>query len=129
MPSLFVIENRLYQPEGTNRVDYIPQAMKSLERVPAPENYNSAVYCPPMLELSGGLAGIMKVHEALFTWDVAKRILIMSQLGAEVKFDDDEAIDPTFPSLDLDFAKPTVGRRREVVHRTTIRGFRDGCRR
>ncbi|KAF8502800.1 hypothetical protein F5888DRAFT_1118232 [Russula emetica] len=52
LPSQFIIQNHWYDPSGTDRVDYIPEAMKSRgkwERYPESEIYDheNAGYWPP----------------------------------------------------------------------------------
>ena len=67
-PSLFIIENHWYDPMGTNRVDYIPEAMKrrgNLDRHPGPDNYDRGTeYWPPLepTELSSSLTEAMRLH-------------------------------------------------------------------
>ena len=68
--SLFIIENNWYNPEGTTRVDYIPEAMKrrgNLECHPGPHNYDdNTEYWPPLepTELSRSLADNMLSRES-----------------------------------------------------------------
>jgi len=98
-PSLFVIENHWYDPTGTNRVDYIPEAMRrrgNLERHPGPENYDgSAEYWPPLepSELSLQLAAALPEDHFVLDWSAAKNVLTSSDLGDEVNFDDDRVIE------------------------------------
>jgi hypothetical protein len=92
-PSLFVIENHWYDPAGTNRVNYIPEAMKirgNLERHPGPENYDgSAEYWPPIepTELSRQLAAALPEDSHIMDWSTAKNVL-MSNLANEVQLND-----------------------------------------
>jgi len=97
-PSLFVIENHWYDPEGTNRVDYIPEAMKrrgNLERSPGPEHYDGRVkYWPPFepSELSNRLAAARP--EGRMDWVTAQNILINStDLVGYVNIDDDQVVE------------------------------------
>ncbi|KAI9439114.1 hypothetical protein H4582DRAFT_1813373 [Lactarius indigo] len=142
-PSLFVIENDWYEPRGTIRVDYIPEAMKrrgKLERHPGPNNYDgSTKYWPPLesTELSRDLVETLRWHNSAMAWYVAKYVVESSDLDGEVNFDDDGTVEEllnahgfevlhTFRNvLDADFAKTIVSRLKEVVQRSSIRGFRD----
>ena len=62
-PSLFIIEDHWYDPEGTTRVDYIPEAMKmrgNLDDNAEPyDHFSSAEYWPTVepKELSRDLLG------------------------------------------------------------------------
>jgi hypothetical protein len=63
-PSLFVIKNHWYEYGGTNRVNYIPEAMKRrghLECIPSPEDFDIINYWPPLerTELSRSLSHAM----------------------------------------------------------------------
>jgi len=140
-PSLFVIKNHWYGPAGTNRVDYIPKAMKkrgNLERHPGPDN-GSTEYWPPLepTELSNRLTEATRWQSSAIAWYTAKNLVKSSRLGGKVDLDDDGATEKllnahgwevlhTFPAvLDTDFAKTIVGHLKEVVPRSSIRGFRD----
>ncbi|KAF8266934.1 hypothetical protein EI94DRAFT_1731800 [Lactarius quietus] len=148
IPSLFLIENHwyapLYGPEGTTRVDYIPEAMKrrgNLERHPGPDYYDgTAEYWPTVeaTELSGVLYEAMLERGSSLEWDNAKEVLVnCSDLIGDVNLDDDEVVEEllnahgwevlhTFPSiLGMDFTKIVVGHIRQVVTRSSIRGFKD----
>ncbi len=98
-PSLFVIENDWYEPRGTIRVDYIPEAMKrrgKLKRHPGPDNYDdSTEYWPPLepTKLSSSIAEIMLWHNSVIPWYAAKNIVKSSDLGGEMNLDDDGAIE------------------------------------
>ncbi|KAH9178702.1 hypothetical protein EDB89DRAFT_2063636 [Lactarius sanguifluus] len=143
MPSLFVIENHWYDPAGTNRVDYIPEAMKrrgNLERHPGPDNYDGgAEYWPPLepTGVSSRLAAALPEHHFVLDWNAAKNVLTSSDLGEEAGLDDDGAVEEllnvhgwevlhTFQSAKgMDFAKTVVNHLTEVAPRSSIRGFRD----
>ena len=93
-PSLFVIKNHWYEYGGTNRVNYIPEAMKRrghLERIPSPEDFDIVHYWPPLepTELSRSLSRAMPWDRSLMPWDTAKDVLKES-LG-EMNLDDDKA--------------------------------------
>ncbi|KAH9058115.1 hypothetical protein EDB87DRAFT_952861 [Lactarius vividus] len=141
-PSLFVIENDWYEPRGTIRVDYIPEAMKrrgKLEHHPGLDNYDgSTQYWPPLepTKLSSDLAETLRWQNAM-PWYIAKHIVKSSDLGKGVNPDDDGAVEDllnahgfevlhTFKNvLDADLAKTIVGHLKEAVQRSSIRGFRD----
>ncbi|KAH9051188.1 hypothetical protein EDB83DRAFT_2226273, partial [Lactarius deliciosus] len=143
-PSLFVIENDWYEPGGSIRVDYIPEAMKKLERHPGPGNYDgSTKYWPPLAptELSSDLAETLRWQNSAIAWYIAKHIVKSSDQGKGVNPDDDGEMEDllnahgfevlhTFqnvqlPSLHADFAKTIISHLKEVVQRSSIRGFRD----
>jgi hypothetical protein len=81
-PSLFIIENHWYNPGGTTRVNYIPEAMKrrgKLERHPGPHNYDgSTEHWPPLepTELSSGLADALLSQNFPMAWNTAKNVLV-----------------------------------------------------
>ncbi|KAH8991460.1 hypothetical protein EDB86DRAFT_1605981 [Lactarius hatsudake] len=142
-PSLFVIENDWYEPRGSIRVDYIPEVMKrrgKLERHPGPGNYDgSTKYWPPLepTELSSDLAETLRWQNSAIAWYIAKHIVKSSDQGKGVNPDDDGEMEDllnahgfevlhTFQNvLDADFAKTIVRHLKEVVQRSSIRGFRD----
>jgi hypothetical protein len=100
-PSLFVIKNQWYEPSGSTRVDYIPQAMK--------ERGNWGSYSPSQSQESGGYWRFVDpteiseqltnaLHEqhdspADLDWDTAKRVLGTSELDPEINLDDDKAVE------------------------------------
>jgi hypothetical protein len=98
-PSLFIVENHWYDPTSTNRVDYIPEAMKkrgNLEHLPGPEYYDSSVeYWPPLepTDLSDQLAAALPENHFVLEWDAAKNVLISHNLGDQVNFDDDSVVE------------------------------------
>ena len=98
-PSLFVIENHWYSPEGTTRVDYIPEAMKkrgNLERHPRPPNDNDETdYWPPLerTELSHSLGQARPLEKECIDWLTAKNIVKLSGLGEEANLDDDRVLE------------------------------------
>ena len=99
-PSLFIIENDWYDPKGTTRVDYIPEAMKrrgNLDRQPGPDNdHGSAEYWPTVepTDLSRDLAETMFLSGSSLDWDTAKNVLVTSsdRIG-DVNLDDDEVVE------------------------------------
>ena len=97
-PSLFVIKNHWYEYGGTNRVNYIPEAMKrrgNLERIPKPEDYNIINYWPPLepTELSKSLAHAMPEDRSVMPWDTAKDLLRESPHLGGVNLDDDKVVE------------------------------------
>ena len=98
-PSLFIIENRWYQYKGTNRVNYIPEAMKrrgNLERIPKPENYDLDDYWPPIepTELSRRLAAKLPSEFSTIDWRAVEEVLGNSiDLVGEVNLNDNEAVE------------------------------------
>ena len=82
-PSLFVIENRLYDPESTNRVDYIPQEMKGRGNWTEDEK----------TEISNLLHGRADQRSIVADWEPAKDALKASGLGPEVDLDDDAVVE------------------------------------
>jgi hypothetical protein len=99
-PSLFIIENDWYDPTGTIRVDYIPEAMKrrgNLDPQPGQDNqHDSAEYWPTVepTELSINLTETMFSHGSSLDWDTAKSVLVdASDLIGDVNLDDDEVVE------------------------------------
>ena len=95
-PSLFIIENHWYDPEGTTRVDYIPEAMKmrgNLSEHTGLDNYDAgAEYWPTMepTELSRDLL----LHGSSLDWNTAKDALVnLPGLTGDVNLDDDEVVE------------------------------------
>jgi hypothetical protein len=104
-PSLFVIENEWYEPSGSNRVDYIPQAMKergNWERYSPSQSQESGGYWPSVepTEISERLTNALRDPSAVLHWDIAKRILGTSELESEVDLDDDEAVEDVLNAND-----------------------------
>ena len=94
-PSLFVIKNQWYDPSGSNRVDYIPQAMKergNWERYSPSQSQETGGYWPFMVptDVSRRLAD---VDSGVLDWDVAKRVLLSSELEPEVDLEDDKVVE------------------------------------
>jgi hypothetical protein len=83
MPSLFVIENHLYDPDNTNRVDYIPQEMKSRGNwtQDTPTNISKLL--------------LERAYERSIVadWGTAKDALRDAELGPEVDLDDDAVVE------------------------------------
>ena len=95
-PSLFVIENRWYNPTNTTRVDYIPEMMKrrgKLERHPGPDNYHdSTEYWPPLEPTE--LSVFMRWRGSVMDWSTAMSVLEeYSDLVGDVNLDDDEVVE------------------------------------
>ncbi|KAI0003694.1 hypothetical protein BJV74DRAFT_876058 [Russula compacta] len=131
-PSQFVIQNEWYDPSGTNRVDYIPEAMKA-------RNRKTAGYWPleEPTNISIQLTSALPEGKSILDWDTAKSTLRASGLEPELDLDNDEVIEGvliangweilyTFQNvLGMDYAKTVVEPVKQVVHRSTIRGFKD----
>jgi len=87
IPSLFVIDNHWYEPEGTNRVDYIPEAMKrrgNLERWPPLE----------LSELSDKLVAALPEDHRRMDWTTVKNVLVNSaDLVGDVNINDDQVVE------------------------------------
>ncbi|KAH9980621.1 hypothetical protein BJV74DRAFT_887716 [Russula compacta] len=143
-PSLFVIENDWYDPTGTNRVDYIPQAMKrrgKWERYnhTESENQESVGYWPEEkpTTISKRLWRLVQGDNAIVDWNMAIGALRSSQLqlGRGIDLDDRVLEDVlnangwevlhTFSSKAWDFEKSIVRPLKQVVPRSSIRGFKD----
>src|SRR6267154_440654 len=94
-PSLFVIENQWYEPSGSIRADYIPQAMK--------ERGNWEPYSPSQSQETGGYwpfvvptnlsRRLANVSSGILDWDAAKRVLSSSELEPELNLDDDKVVE------------------------------------
>jgi hypothetical protein len=98
LPSLFVIENHWYDPQGVNRVDYIPPAMKKRGewiRYSNSESQEVGGYWSPMEQtnVSSRLASAMPEARAIMDWNTAKSILASAELGDEVNLEDDEVVE------------------------------------
>ncbi|KAI0308222.1 hypothetical protein B0F90DRAFT_1807467 [Multifurca ochricompacta] len=118
VPSLFVIENNWYDPLA---------------------NDGERGYWPPTepTDLSNRLAAAMPAGKSAMDWNTAKAIVLSSDLGVEVNIDDDTDIEGllntngwevlhTFQgAIGMDYAKTVVSPAKEVVYRSSIRGFRD----
>ena len=98
-PSQFLIENYWYDPMGTNRVDHIPQAMKTRgkwERYPESEVVGeTAGYWPPeeRTEISDLLGSAMSESNPILGWDNVKAVLMGSRLGQEMDLNDDNVVE------------------------------------
>ena len=88
-PSLFVIKNQWYEPSGSTRVDYIPQAMKergNWEPYSPSQSQETSGYWPFVVptdvsrRLGNGNSGILD-------WDTAKRVLLSFELSSEPEID------------------------------------------
>jgi hypothetical protein len=82
-PSLFVIENHWYDPESTNRVDYIPQEMKSRG------NWTEH----DQTEISKLLRESSDPRSMVADWEPAKDALRSSGLEPDVDLDDDAVVE------------------------------------
>jgi hypothetical protein len=97
-PSLYVIMNHWYEYGGTNRVNYIPEAMKkrgNLQHIPRPEDYDLNDYWPPSerTELSKNLGYAMPWDRSVMPWNVAKDVLSESPDLSGVNLDDDKVVE------------------------------------
>ena len=95
-PSLFVIENRWYDPSGSIRVDYIPQAMKqrgNWERYSPSQSQESGGYWPFVVPTNLSRRLVKVVNSGILDWDAAKRVLLSSELEPEVDLDDDKVVE------------------------------------
>ena len=98
-PSQFLIQNHWYDPTGTNRVDHIPQSMKTRgkwERYPEPEVVGeTAGYWPPeeQTDISDLLTSVIPDGKAVLGWDDVKAVLRESKLGQEIDLNDDNVVE------------------------------------
>jgi hypothetical protein len=98
-PSQFLIENHWYDPTGTNRVDHIPQAMKTRgkwERYLEPEVVGETTgYWPPeeQTDISDLLTSVMPEDKAILGWGDVKAVLSESRLGQEIDLDDNNVVE------------------------------------
>ena len=98
-PSQFLIENHWYDPREINRVDHIPQAMKTRgkwERYPEPEVVGeTAGYWPPeeQTDISDLLGSAMSENDPILGWDHVKAVLKESRLGQEMDLNDDNVVE------------------------------------
>ena len=98
-PSQFLIQNYWYDPTGTNRVDHIPQAMKTRgkwERYPEPEVIGeTAGYWPPeeQTDISDLLTSVIPDGKAVLGWDDVKAVLRDSKLRQEIDLNDDNVVE------------------------------------
>jgi hypothetical protein len=100
LPSQYIIQNQWYDPPETNRVDYIPQAMKSRgkwERYPESEIYDreNAGYWPPEgpTNISDLLTSALPEGRAFLDWGVVKSVLREFTLGLEERLNDDRIVE------------------------------------
>ena len=96
--SLFVIENKWYEPSGSNRVDFIPQAMRergNWESYSPSQSQESGGYWPSVepTEISERLTNTLHDVPPVLDWDTAKRILGTSELETEIDLEDDKAVE------------------------------------
>jgi hypothetical protein len=82
-PSLFVIENHWYDPENTNRVDYIPQEMKRRGNWTEDEQ----------TEISKLLRESADQRSVVADWEPAKDALKSFGFGPDVDLDDDSVVE------------------------------------
>ena len=90
LPSQYIIQNHWYDPSGTNRVDYIPEAMKSRgkwERYPESEidDHENAGYWPPEdpTDISDLLTRALPEGRAILDWSAVKGVLWEYTIGLE----------------------------------------------
>lgn len=100
LPSQHVIENQWYDPSGTNRVDYIPEAMKNRgkwERYPESEIYEheNAGYWPPSdpTGVSDLLTSALPEGKAFLEWGTVKHLLREYTVGLEEGIHDDRVVE------------------------------------
>jgi len=141
-PTQFVIENQWYDPHGVNRVDYIPESMRNRgkwEHHFGPEIGETAGYWPAEepTAISTRLTSALPGGKFVLSWETAKSCLAASQIGSEVDLDNDEVVENvlnvngwevlhTFLGQGgRDLAKTVVQPIKEVVHRSTLRGFKE----
>ncbi|KAI9512604.1 hypothetical protein F5148DRAFT_1162781 [Russula earlei] len=141
-PTQFIIENHWYDPSGTHRVDYIPQEMKDRGkwgRHPGTKIGETAGSFAPEepTDVSNRLTSALPDGKFIMDWDTAKTALRAAGLGTEVDLNNDDVVERTlnihgwevlrsFQSvIGMDYAKTIVNPINEVVHRSTIRGFKD----
>ena len=94
-PSLFVIKNEWYDPSGSTRVDYIPQAMKergNWEPHSPSQNQESGGYWP-FAEPTDVSKRLESRNSGVLDLDAAKRVLMSSKLEPEVDLDDDMVVE------------------------------------
>jgi hypothetical protein len=100
LPSQYIIQNQWYDPSGTNRVDYIPEAMKSRgkwERYPESEIYEheNAGYWPPenSTNISDLLTSALHEDRAVLEWGTVKGVLRRYTVGLEEGLNDDRIVE------------------------------------
>jgi hypothetical protein len=100
LPSQYIIQNHWYDPTGTNRVDYIPEAMKSRGKW---ERYNeseidengNAGYWPPEdpTDISALLTSALFEGRAVLEWGAVKSVLREYTVGLEEGLNDDRVVE------------------------------------
>lgn len=100
LPTQSIIENSWYDPSGTNRVDYIPEAMKSRgkwERYNESQIYDheNAGYWPPQdpTDISNLLTNVLPEGKAILDWSTIKSVLRENTVGLEAILNDDRAVE------------------------------------
>ena len=100
LPSQFIIENHWYDPSGTNRIDYIPEAMKSRgkwEHYPESEidDHGNAGYWPAEgpTNISDLLTSALPEGRAILDWSSVKSLLRDHMIGLEMNFNDDRVVE------------------------------------
>lgn len=100
LPSQFIIQNHWYDPTGTNRVDYIPEAMKSRgkwERYSESEinDHENAGYWPPdnSTAISDLLTSALPEGRAFLEWGAVKKVLREFTVGLEERLNDDRIVE------------------------------------
>ncbi|KAI0299898.1 hypothetical protein BC826DRAFT_906218 [Russula brevipes] len=140
-PSLFVIENHWYEPSGTNRVDYIPEAMKrrgGWQRYSRLESAESGGHWSEEepTTISDCLLNAVPEGKSVLDWDSAIDALKSLELGPDVDLYDDRILEGVLKANGWEvlyaFATPIYGLDKAIVRpikqvarRSSIRGFKD----
>lgn len=100
LPSQSIIQNQWYDPSGTNRVDYIPEAMKrrgEWERYPDSETHDheNAGYWPPNepTNISDLLTSALPEGKVVLEWGAVKSVLRDFTVGLEEGINDDRVVE------------------------------------
>ena len=100
LPSQYIIQNHWYDPAGTNRVDYIPEAMKSRgkwERYPESEidDHENAGHWTPAAptDISDLLTSVLPQGRSVLEWDAVKSAFREFTVGLDEDLYDDRVIE------------------------------------
>ncbi|KAF8481624.1 hypothetical protein DFH94DRAFT_825446 [Russula ochroleuca] len=130
-PSPSIIHHHWYDPSGTTRVDYIPKEMKewgNWERYSSSDILESGGYWPFMVptNISRRLVNATPENAVVMDWDTAKDALRSSELDPEdVLNANGWEVLHTFSSHEFGLEKTIVQPMKQVVLRSSIRGFKD----